>query len=397
MHSSTQPKLNIGIIGAGTAGLATAIAFSRLGHTVKVFEKHPALATLGAGLLIQPQGVRALHELGVGNEFESASVPIERLLGKNHRGWRLVDVAYPTHHARAVSRSVLANILLRAAVEAGAEVRFSTNIERVEADSSCNFGLIHSATESMRFDLIVIADGASSILPEQVGLAVPSTIYKWGALWAMFDVDHWPDERVLLQRFRTTRQMFGLMPTERCGSKLRLSLFWSLPCHAYQDWQASSLDEWKNQLLELWPESAPAVNQISSHDQLTFATYHHALPRRLANPPICIIGDAAHAMSPQLGLGATLAVQDALSLANHVNAGGVKNGSIAFSKKRLPVVRAYQALSRALTPCFQADSDGLWRDLIFAASLYIPGVPWMMHRSIAEPQSKPNPQIVMSS
>lgn len=388
MKQSASGKHRIGIVGAGTAGLATAIAFARSGHHVQVFEKHPALATLGAGLLIQPQGVRALSDLGVRDEFESVSVPIDRLLGKNHRDWRLVDIAYPTHHAQAVSRAALANLLLRAALAAGVDVQFNINVERVETEG--DLGCICSATDRMLFDMVVIADGASSVLPAQVGLAVPSTLYKWGALWAMFDVDHWPHKRVLQQRFRTTRQMFGLMPTERCGDKLRLSLFWSLPCNAYQDWKMSSLDAWKEQLLELWPESAPVVNQINSHDQLTFATYHHAWPRRLSNPPICIVGDAAHAMSPQLGLGATLAVQDALLLAQHVNALGIKEGARTFSKKRLPAVRTYQALSRALTPCFQADGGGLWRDLVFAMSLYIPGVPWLMHRSIAEPQREAN-------
>lgn len=73
-------------------------------------------------------------------------------------------------------------------------------------------------------------------------------------------------------------------------------------------------------------------------------------------------------------------------LAQHVNASGVTEGTRAFSKKRLSTVRTYQALSRALTPCFQADDGGLWRDVLFAAGLHIPGVPWLMHRSIAEPQ-----------
>jgi 2-polyprenyl-6-methoxyphenol hydroxylase-like FAD-dependent oxidoreductase len=384
MTQTTMKKHRIGIIGAGTAGLAAAIAFARTGHSVHVFEKHPALATLGAGLLIQPQGVRALSDLGVRDEFGAASVPIDRLLGKNHRGWRLVDITYSTHHARAVSRSALAHLLLRAALAAGVEVQFNAQVERIDTEGG--LGCIVCAAASKAFDLVVIADGASSVLPAQAGLAVPSSLYKWGALWAMLDVEDWPHERVLQQRFRTTRQMFGLMPTERCGGKLRLSLFWSLQCHAYQNWKASSLDAWKNELLGLWPESATVVNQIHSHDQLTFATYYHAWPRRLAHPPICIVGDAAHAMSPQLGLGATLAVQDALLLAQHVNASGVKDGALAFSKKRLPAVRAYQTLSRALTPCFQADGGGLWRDLVFAAGLYIPGVPWLMHRSIAEPQ-----------
>ncbi len=381
MRQSGSDKLRIGIIGAGTAGLATAIAFAQTGHHVQVFEKHRALATMGAGLLIQPQGVRALSELGLRDEFESVSVPIDRLLGKCHRDWRIVDLDYASHPAYAVSRTVLANLLLRAALVAGVDIQFNVNIEQVKIEE--NFGCICSASQKMKFDMVVIADGASSVLPPQVGLAVPSTLYKWGALWAMFDVDNWPHERVLLQRYRTTRQMFGLMPTERCGDKLRLSLFWSLQCSSYQDWKLSSLEAWKDQLLALWPESEPVVSQIYAHDQLTFASYRHARPRHLSKPPICIVGDAGHAMSPQLGLGSTLAIQDALLLSQYVNAMGIKEGTLAFSKKRLPAVRAYQALSRALTPCFQADGDGLWRDLLFALSLYVPGVPWLMHRSIA--------------
>jgi 2-polyprenyl-6-methoxyphenol hydroxylase-like FAD-dependent oxidoreductase len=385
-------KLRIGIIGAGTAGLATAIAFARSGHHVQVFEKHPALATFGAGLLIQPQGVRALSDLGLRDEFEAASVPIDRLLGKNHRGWRLVDITYSAHPARAVSRSALAHLLLRSALAAGVHVQFKTHIDRVETNGNLgqivseSFSASISVPDSMEFDLVVIADGAASVLPAQAGLAVPSTQYKWGALWAMFDVENWQHERLLQQRFRTTREMFGLMPTERHGDKMRLSLFWSLPCSAYDEWKASSLEIWKNKLIDLWPESTPVISQINSHDQLTFATYYHARPQRLANPPICIVGDAAHAMSPQLGLGATLAVQDALALAKHVNASGVQDGTSIFSKKRLPAVRAYQTLSRALTPCFQANGGGWWRDILFASSLYVPGVPWLMHRSIAEPQ-----------
>jgi 2-polyprenyl-6-methoxyphenol hydroxylase-like FAD-dependent oxidoreductase len=383
MNPSKKPS--VGIVGAGTAGLATAIAFARLGHKVQVFEKHPSLAMLGAGLLIQPQGVAALTALGVGPDFQAVSLPIDRLLGKSHRDWTLVDIAYRSHEARSVSRSALAHLLLDAARSLGVGIRFSADVRRVETEGASGVACIDG--ERITFDLLVIADGAASILPAQAGLAVSSTQYKWGALWGMFDVDDWNGERTLEQRYQTTRKMFGLMPTARVEGKLRLSLFWSLPCDAYATWKTSSLEAWKTGLLELWPQAAPIVNQISSHEQLTFASYHHARPTRLANPPICILGDAAHAMSPQLGLGATLAVQDALALAELVEQHGAIQGPLLFSKKRLRTVRAYQALSRFLTPCFQADGGGLWRDLLFASGLYVPGVQQLMFRAVAEPMS----------
>lgn len=126
---TTSKQLQIGIVGAGTAGLATAIAFARQGHHVQVFEKHRALATLGAGLLIQPQGGAALNVLGVGETFESLSVPINHLLGKNQRNWKIVDVPYQRHEARAISRAALAQLLLNAATDVGADIRFDCCVD----------------------------------------------------------------------------------------------------------------------------------------------------------------------------------------------------------------------------------------------------------------------------
>jgi 2-polyprenyl-6-methoxyphenol hydroxylase-like FAD-dependent oxidoreductase len=201
----------------------------------------------------------------------------------------------------------------------------------------------------------------------------------------MFDVEHWPGETMLEQRYRTTRKMYGLMPTARVGGKLRLSMFWSLPRDGYKAWRARPIELWKEELLALWPQSAPVVRQIDRHDQFAFATYWHARARRLAEGRVCVIGDAAHAMSPQLGLGATLAVQDALALALAVQEHGASEGAAAYSGRRLCAVRGYQMLSRALTPCFQDDGGGLWRDGLFALGLKVPGVQRLMYRSIAAP------------
>ncbi|MDN4057024.1 FAD-dependent oxidoreductase [Massilia sp. YIM B02769] len=167
-------KLEVGVIGAGTAGLATAIALARAGHAVTVFEKHRALAPLGAGILIQPQGIAALDALGVGAAFHAASVPVTRLIGTCHRNWRIVDIDYGQGEARGVSRTALAQLLLDAALGLGVQLRYASPVERV---------VVHGAQAAVvtpdadrRFDLVVIADGAASTLPAQVGLAVASTV-----------------------------------------------------------------------------------------------------------------------------------------------------------------------------------------------------------------------------
>jgi len=386
---SNNTPLGVGIVGAGTAGLAAAIALARDGHRVTVFEKHPGMAPLGAGVLIQPQGITALDMLGVGAAFRGASVPVTRLLGMSHRHWTLVDIRYQDTAARGVSRPALSQVLLDAALALGVRLEFDSPVDRITSEE--NTASVHVRGAARTFDLAVIADGAASILPAQVGLAVASTVYKWGALWATFDVADWAGEALLEQRYHGTHKMFGLLPTALVDGKLRLSMFWSLPCADHAAWRARPLADWKTELLALWPGAAPVVDQIARHDQFTLATYRHARAKRLANGPVCVIGDAAHSMSPQLGLGTTLAVQDALALAEAVRAHGAIAGAAVYSTDRLCAVRNYQRLSKALTPCFQAHGNGLWRDVLFAAGVKIPGINKLMYRSIAEPASRKAP------
>jgi salicylate hydroxylase len=66
--------VTIGIIGGGIAGLASAIALSKIGKEVTLYEKSDAFGEVGAGLQIGPNAVSALKQLGVFDALESANV-----------------------------------------------------------------------------------------------------------------------------------------------------------------------------------------------------------------------------------------------------------------------------------------------------------------------------------
>jgi 2-polyprenyl-6-methoxyphenol hydroxylase-like FAD-dependent oxidoreductase len=386
---SPHAALRIGIAGAGPAGLAAAIALARHGHHVDVYEKHPQLAPKGAGILIQPQGLAALRALGVRTAFDAVSVPIHRLVAASHRGWRLVDIDYGDDPARAVGRPALASVLYEAALAAGARVHFAHPVEAVAAHAEgARLRLAAAAPDTPppqhSFDFCVLADGAASLLREQMGLADPSVVYRWGALHGQFWVDDWDANHVLQQRCRGTGEMMGLMPTRLDGRRTLVSLFWSMAHSRYAQWRAASLDDWKAHVLTLWPQAHGVLDQIRSHTDLELAVYRHTWPKRLAMPACCVVGDAAHAMSPQLGLGTTLAVQDALALAESVAAHGAAAGLQAYARKRLRPSQGYQTLSRILTPCFQAQGQGWLRDAMFVLGRRIPGVQWAMKRSLSQ-------------
>ncbi|WP_235590077.1 FAD-dependent oxidoreductase [Burkholderia cenocepacia] len=95
------------------------------------------------------------------------------------------------------------------------------------------------------------------------------------------------------------------------------------------------------------------------------------------------VGDAAHALTPQLGLGTTLAVQDAIALSEAVHRHGAVAGALVYERARKSPVRAYQTLSRLLTPFFQANGWAWPRDVAFSGGRYLPGVAWVMKRSLA--------------
>jgi len=373
--------LRIGIAGAGPAGLSAAIAFARNGHEVTVLEKHTQLAPSGAGILIQPQGLNCLRKLGVRPAFDVVSVPIHRLLGTSHRGWQLVDIDYSDEHARAVSRIALSDVLHQAACAAGVVLEFGCPVKALRAQLG-KAHVLHERGEDP-FDIFLIADGATSALREQVGMAGPATSYRWGALHGQFWVENWATNHVLQQRFHGTSEMMGLMPTELDGPRTRLSLYWSLRNDRYAAWRHAPLSDWLERMRTLWPDASPVLEQIKTHNDVSHAIYRHTWPRTLAVPPFATLGDAAHSMSPQLGMGTTLAIQDALALADAVHEHGPVGGLRAYVARRLRPSRGYQTLSRLLTPCFQARSGGLLRDLMFVAGRRLPGVEWAMKRSLS--------------
>src|SRR5207342_1855866 len=92
--------MRIAIIGYGTGGQAAAVALSRDGHRVEVFEQAPAPGPVGAGFLLQPTGLSALWRMGLLDQVLAHGAPIARLHGTSHRGRTVMDMWYRDLDAR---------------------------------------------------------------------------------------------------------------------------------------------------------------------------------------------------------------------------------------------------------------------------------------------------------
>ncbi|MBS2017825.1 MAG: FAD-dependent monooxygenase [Deltaproteobacteria bacterium] len=400
-------SLDVGIIGAGTAGSAAAIFLARAGHQVTVYERVPSPGPVGAGITLQPTGLHVLARLGLHGEVVARGARIQRLHCMRRGRRTLVDLSYVGSHLPAhlsghelfglgVHRGVLFESLWRAMARQPVKVRTGVEIVDLARAEPRGRGQQH-ARESWFVDverarhgpheLVVVADGARSQLRDDTGTSKRITQYPWGALW--FVGKEWRDadapERALLHQVVDGNQSFlGLLPTGRGPSGMStasasasvgrdpgreplVSLFWSLRCDRLAAWKARGLDAWKDDARALAPECGPILDQIERPEQVLFAAYHDVVMDRWSTRNVVYLGDAAHATSPQLGQGANLALWDAMTLADVL---AEEERDLATALDRYSRVRAdhlafYQFMTRALTPFFQGDHAilGALRDI----------------------------------
>lgn len=367
--------LPIAIVGAGTAGLASAIFLARQGYSVRLLERVEHLQPVGAGILLQPSGLAVLQRLGLLAECTALGAPISRLYGTSCQGRTILDTRYhhwqPGSYGLGIHRGVLLTALLNAAQRAGVQVESGISVTRFQQHATHIRLLGESEQPLGDFAALILADGTRSTLRAQMQVRQWARPYPWGALWSMLPMPSGLESRELRQWYRGCREMFGLMPTG-CTHQARdsalTSLFWSLPLSEHETCREAGLDAWKARVRALAGDAAePYLQQLHDPAQLTLAAYADVRMQRWHDGRVLAIGDCAHAMSPQLGQGANMALVDAAALADvlgasDTNAQQALDWTAIFTRygaARRAHLRYYRQASRLLTPLFQSNSNVL--------------------------------------
>ncbi|WP_420001590.1 FAD-dependent oxidoreductase [Acinetobacter sp. LF10] len=384
------------IIGAGTAGLATAILLAREGHQVTIFEQVEELSPVGAGLLLQPAGLAVFEHLGILDQALKLGAKVTGLEGQLANKRLLVNSHY--HQAGnnlyglGIHRSTLCYILTQKLAEYSSHVtwRMSHHIERIEEQPHeiRLFGTDQQHNFDDCFDAVLIANGARSQLRPKAWVKVDQA-YPWGAAWSIVPECLNLNPEILHQFYDRSKIMMGVLPTGAIPTapQQRLSsVFWSLPTSQLQSFLKTeqSKQDWLKQVSDRWSDVAEWLEQLllDEHNQPQWlsAQYRDVVMSRYGQGRIGVIGDAAHAMSPQLGQGANMALLDAWAFSQSLRA-AQKNQQIDWSmlwqhyhQQRRSSTQFYQFLSRLLTPLYQSDHwwAGGIRDLTFPWMYQIP-------------------------
>ncbi len=414
-------SLEVGVIGAGTAGLATAAILARQGHQVTVLEKAPALTPVGAGLLIQPSGMAVFQHLGVLPHAQALGAPIDVLQGwlksqpRAGGGMRddlLINSRYteaaPDRVGLGMHRAALCDVLMAAVTRHQAEVVYGAEVSAVvdHGDQVQVEMRVHAQPSTRRFDLVLIANGARSSLRPQAWTRLDQA-YPWGAAWAIVPEVTDLDYRVLHQFYHGTSRMMGLLPTGYASGSLdapRLtSIFWSLPAERLESWLSSpdsAFQAWQDEVMQIWPRAGRWVCESGLRpEQFLAARYRDVVMSRFGSGRVGVIGDAAHAMSPQLGQGANMALLDAWAIGRASRMADMASFWQTYHQLRLPSIRFYQFMSRLLTPFYQSDISGLaqMRNLSFRWMAYLPWLRRQMAATISGVKCGPLQEISLAA
>ena len=334
--------MRILIVGGGIAGLAMARAGRQGGLECEIVERTTTAQIAAAGIYLPGNGMAALGRLGLADAVAERGAVVGRRRLFDDRGRQLIDfdeaglwrdVAPPI----ALHREELHRILADGAT--GVPIRFGVTVTSID-DGPDAVRVAFDDGSSATYDLVVGADGVHSPTRRTV-FGGPEARLAGQVGWRFVvdghpGIDGWNG---WLGRDR------GFLALDIGGD--RVYGVGDIRSADGTDPTGGDLEAFKR-LFEGYPEPVPSLlGRLRSSDELWFSPFEEVSPPTWSKGRVVLIGDAAHATAPNMAEGASLAIEDALVLADCLSGGGdVSPALAAYVERRAARVAHVQHMTR---------------------------------------------------
>ena len=359
--------MRIIIIGGGIGGLTTAIALSKIGADVQIYERAPELREVGAGIALASNALCALDTLGLTTDLQSLRAEALQGAIRDPKGSPLTfipdDLSKEIGPLAIMHRAELLAMLGRHIDPARLHLgRACVGIEQ----DSCGINARFDTGETLSGDAVIGADGLRSAVRTQL---FGEQIIRYAGYTGWRGVVNFPE----IANFRPSEtwgrgRRFGVVPMG--GGRV----YWYATKNAPEG-KRDPAGRVKNALAETfrgWHQPIEALIAATSEDAILRNDIYDVAPLvHFVKGKAALLGDAAHATTPNLGQGACQAIEDAVVMAACLKGSGlVEPALLEYERRRKPRVAQIALRSRNIGVVAQLENPVLcWlRDSIMRRS-----------------------------
>ena len=311
------------IIGSGIAGPVTAMALQQAGVEATIFEAYPPPdAEVGSYFTITANGLEGLAAIGAKPLAIDSGFPTRRNVMWNHAGRRLVslplDSTLPgSPYAHTIKRSRLAASLQEEARRRGVPIEYERRLREARMAPGGEVVATFDDGTSVTGDFLIGADGVHSVVRRTIDPSAPPARYvgltNFGGLTkgaaGEIESGEW---HLMFGR----KAFFGYTATP--GGDMVWFVNYPRPFITPEERASTDDDRWRATLGELFSSDAGPAAELIENGRLELAADNTHDLRHVPvwhRDSMVVIGDAAHAPAPSSGQGASMAIEDGITLA----------------------------------------------------------------------------------
>lgn len=323
------------IVGAGIGGLTTALAFEKCGIEYQIFEKAPELNEVGAGIWLAPNALQVFEWLGIlddvvtkGNSIDRVTVGTSDLSPLSDSFQHDVKDKFG-YSTIAIHRAELQKLLLQQVPKE--KIHLGKSFKEFKEAEEGRIQVTFNDDSKVETDFLIGADGINSKIRNQL-FPSSKTRYSGQTCWRGI-ADYTMDAD------------FEHRGIELWGNQIRFGISKVAKDKVY--WFAVSLSKpnqkdddtlIKDKLLKTYANFHPLVKELiaaTSQDKIVRNDISDLIPlNHWYKNNICLIGDAGHATTPNMGQGGAQAIEDAYYLSNLIKNENNTNVFRLFQGKR---------------------------------------------------------------